>query len=77
MTQPNRPHELNVWIEQTTTEMASEYQRIRARATEDPGTAGDEGEENWAQLFREWFQQAMKYAPKVGSSPKMGPPVIR
>ncbi|NMO56060.1 hypothetical protein HH310_33380 [Actinoplanes sp. TBRC 11911] len=35
--------------------MASEYDRIRSRALEDPGTAGDEGEENWAQLLREWL----------------------
>jgi hypothetical protein len=30
--------------------MAAEYQRIRARSREDPGTAGDEGEQNWAEL---------------------------
>ncbi|MEU7011847.1 DUF6602 domain-containing protein [Streptomyces sp. NPDC046332] len=48
-------HELALWIEQTTQEMASEYERIRARATEDPGTAGDQGEENWAQLLRQWL----------------------
>ena len=35
--------------------MASEYERIYARAAEDPGTAGDEGEENWATLLREWL----------------------
>lgn len=40
---------------QITSEMGSEYDRIYARAAEDPGTAGDEGEENWARLFREWL----------------------
>ncbi len=35
--------------------MASEYVRIHSRAAEDPGTAGDEGEENWAALFRNWL----------------------
>lgn len=35
--------------------MASEYNRIRARAPEDPGTAGDEGEGNWAALLRQWL----------------------
>jgi hypothetical protein len=40
---------------QVTAEMGSEYQRIFARSTEDPATAGDEGEENWASLFREWL----------------------
>jgi hypothetical protein len=50
-----KAHELEVFVNQTTAEMASEYERIRARATEDPGTAGDEGEENWAALLREWL----------------------
>ncbi len=35
--------------------MASEYSRIFATAAEDPGTAGDQGEENWATLLREWL----------------------
>jgi hypothetical protein len=35
--------------------MGSEYERIRSRSSEDPGTAGDEGEENWASLLREWL----------------------
>lgn len=59
-----RPHELAVWIQQTTQEMASEYERIRARATEDPGTAGDEGEENWAQLLREWLPSSYQVRTK-------------
>lgn len=36
-------------------ELAEEYGRIYQRATEDPGTAGDEGEENWALLLRRWL----------------------
>lgn len=35
--------------------LSDEYERIRSRALEDPGTAGDQGEENWAQLLREWL----------------------
>ena len=35
--------------------MAAEYARITARSREDPGTAGDEGEENWAELLRDWL----------------------
>jgi hypothetical protein len=38
-----------------TREMGEEYHRIQKRATEDPGTAGDQGEENWATLFRDWL----------------------
>ena len=36
-------------------DMASEYERIQKRAAEDPGTAGDQGEENWATLLRDWL----------------------
>ncbi len=35
--------------------MSAEYLRIYRRASEDPGTAGDEGEENWAAFLREWL----------------------
>jgi hypothetical protein len=48
-------HALHTFMAQVTNEMASEYERIYARAAEDPGTAGDEGEENWAALLREWL----------------------
>ena len=33
-------HELAVFLQQDAAEMQSEYNRIRARTTEDPGTAG-------------------------------------
>jgi len=36
-------------------DMAMEYGRILKRAKEDPGTAGDEGEESWAELLRNWL----------------------
>ncbi len=42
-------------MEQLRTELAQEYRRIRQRAIEDPGTACDEGEENWANLLRNWL----------------------
>lgn len=35
--------------------MASEYRRIQRRVLEDPGTAGDQGEENWAEFLRGWL----------------------
>lgn len=40
-----------------TQEMESEYYRIQKRTREDPGTAGDQGEENWAELLRHWLPQ--------------------
>ncbi len=48
-------HALHDFMAQVTAEMGSEYERIFARSIEDPATAGDEGEENWASLFREWL----------------------
>lgn len=38
-------------------ELASECERIRARSVEDPGTAGDESEEVWAELLRQWLPE--------------------
>jgi hypothetical protein len=35
--------------------MIAEYERIFARTTQDPGTAGDDGEENWATVLRRWL----------------------
>jgi hypothetical protein len=40
---------------QATKEIADEYARIQKRVTEDPGTAGDQGEENWATLLRRYL----------------------
>lgn len=48
-------HALHTFMDQVTQEMASEYRRIYEKSAEDPGTAGDEGEENWATLLREWL----------------------
>jgi hypothetical protein len=53
--EPERAHELQQFIAQVSAEIDAEYERIVARATEDPGTAGDEGEENWATLLRKWL----------------------
>lgn len=47
-----------------TRDMSDEYQRIQKRATEDPGTAGDQGEENWASLFRDWLPPTFQIVTK-------------
>jgi len=44
--------------------MQSEYDRIRAHSSEDPGTAGDEGESNWATLLRKWLPESYVVAQK-------------
>ncbi|MGR5131592.1 DUF6602 domain-containing protein [Vibrio alfacsensis] len=48
-------HELVDFMEAVTTGIQNEYKRIQRRVSEDPGTAGDEGEENWAELLRNWL----------------------
>ena len=50
-----KTHDLYDFMRQIDAEMAAEYNRIRKRTAEDPGTAGDQGEENWAELLREWL----------------------
>jgi hypothetical protein len=48
-------HDLFALIEQSSVNIQKEYERVYARATEDPGTAGDHGEENWAKILRSWL----------------------
>jgi hypothetical protein len=57
-------HDLQSFLVQASNEMQAEYERIRARALEDPGTAGDEGEENWAELLRNWLPSAYHIVTK-------------
>ena len=65
-------HELRQFLEQVSNEMAAEYRRIYGRAAEDPGTAGDEGEENWAKLLREWLPASLHVEAKAASSHTTG-----
>jgi len=48
-------HEVHEFVARAQQELQNEYARIHNRASEDPGTAGDQGEENWATLFRQWL----------------------
>jgi len=57
-------HHLASFVIEAQTRLQLEYERIQSRRTkdrrgrsrlEDPGTAGDQGEENWAQLIRDWL----------------------
>lgn len=48
-------HDLKWLLNRTAADIASEYQRIQARVKEDPGTAGDQGEENWAEVLRKYL----------------------
>jgi len=51
-------------MRQLSAEMSAEYNRIQMRATEDPGTAGDQGEENWAELLRDWLPRTYEVVTK-------------
>jgi uncharacterized protein DUF6602 len=48
-------HDLKWLLDRTAADIASEYQRIQTRVKEDPGTAGDQGEENWAEVLRKYL----------------------
>ncbi len=52
------------FMKSATKQMADEYDRIQKRATEDPGTAGDQGEENWATLLRSWLPHTFHIVTK-------------
>lgn len=71
-------HELTRWLRQDEAEMQSEYLRIRDATPEDPGTAGDEGEEVWAGLLRQWLPEAYSIVTKgrlLSADGKRGPQV--
>ena len=57
-------NELLAFMGKATRDMADDYERIRRRASEDPGTAGDQGEENWAGLLRNWLPSTFHVVTK-------------
>ena len=61
---PASPHELHDFVAASQRRMHEAYNRIQKRATEDPGTAGDQAEENWAELLREWLPPYFKVVTK-------------
>lgn len=71
-------HDLVHLVRTAAAEMSAEYERITARAREDPGTAGDQGEENWAELLRRWLPQGYHVVTKgrvIGTDGNAGPQV--
>jgi hypothetical protein len=48
-------HELIDFLDEELTSLEREYKRIQKRVKDDPGTAGDRGEENWASILRAWL----------------------
>ena len=64
MPSDKKSHDLHDFMKQITIEISAEYDRIQKRATEDPGTAGDEGEENWAEILRGWLPRTYEVVTK-------------
>lgn len=59
-----KSNDLIDFMTSATRQMGEEYKRIQKRATEDPGTAGDQGEENWATLLRNWLPSSFHIVTK-------------
>jgi len=57
-------HDLIDFLNSVTKQIAEEYTRIQKRAVEDPGTAGDQGEENWASILRGWLPHTLHIVTK-------------
>ena len=48
-------HELHDYLISAQKRIEEEYSRIREHVKEDPGTAGDQGEEDWRKFLKEWL----------------------
>lgn len=51
----NKEHDLFNFFRNANEDIEWEYKRIYDRILEDPGTAGDQGEENWKQILEMWL----------------------
>jgi hypothetical protein len=61
-----------------TKRLADEYGRVQGRVKEDPGTAGDQGEENWASVLRQWLPREYPVVTKgriLGHNGQVSPQV--
>lgn len=59
-----KTHDLYDFMRRLQDKMAANYEQIQKRASEDPGTAGDQGEENWADLLRGWLPRTYEVVTK-------------
>lgn len=59
-----KTHDLYDFMRRLSDKMTANYNQIQKRATEDPGTAGDQGEENWAELLRGWLPRNYEVVTK-------------
>ena len=71
-------NDLTRFFKKATSDLQFEYERIRRRAMEDSGTAGDNAEENWAQILREWLPSTYYVVTKgriIGIDGKCSPQI--
>jgi len=57
-------HELIEFLKKANEDIEWEYNRISWRVNEDPGTAGDQGEENWKKLLKLWLPSNFEVVTK-------------
>ena len=73
-----KTHYLSEFMQQLSAEMDAEYKHIQKWVTLDPGTAGDQIEENWAEILRGWLPSTYKVVTKgkiIGQNGSMSPQV--
>ena len=73
-----KTHDLHDFIQQLTDGINANYNQIRKRATEDPGNAGDQGEENWKELLQGWLPRNYEIVTKgriISQCGQVGPQV--
>lgn len=71
-------HDLYDFFKKANHTISEEYVRICRRVKEDPGTAGDQGEENWKELLESWLPSYFHIVTKgriIGTSGITGPQV--
>lgn len=71
-------HELHAFFRSFSNRLAEDYKASRARVHEDPGTSGDQGEESWARLLREWLPEGYSVVTKgriLGASGDASPQI--
>ena len=73
-----KTHDLHDFMRQLKDKMAANYDHIQKRASEDPGTAGDQGEENWRDLLSGWLPRTYEVVTKgriIGQDGHISPQV--
>lgn len=64
MDEINEQHDLFGFFKDVSDDLSKEYNRISNYVKQDPGTAGDQGEENWAEILRSWLPKSYDVVTK-------------